>query len=101
MIGDDVKVTGLTGSNVSALKQLDHELHGTVHPSGVLEVTATTATFAGPTADAAQRLRVAMEQLAKVHGRRGHPIHSLQAVARKLERKATLENVKWAEAEAD
>lgn len=76
---DGVTVRKLSGANVDALKAAQ---------SVGLEVTttATTATFPGTVRDALEALESATESLAARHGRRGHPVQSLHAVRRRLER---------------
>lgn len=71
------KVTGLTASNVAALREALQE------PEFYLAaLTKTTATFYGTPAEA-------LAQLAGF-GSRGHPVAALQAVRRKLETEAKI-----------
>lgn len=76
------KVTGLTGSNVVALKVA---VEKGVLDADAVTITATTATFAGGPATALEALTVARDGLARIFGTRGHPVASIPAVRRKLE----------------
>ncbi|ATW59110.1 hypothetical protein FDJ13_gp50 [Gordonia phage Gustav] len=74
------KVTQLTGSNVHALQQAVQVGMDVEH------IGATVAIFPGSAADALKSLADAREVLYRQHGGRGHPVQSLAAVRRKLER---------------
>lgn len=79
----NAKVTTLTGSNISALKQAQEE-------AGLeVTLTKTTATFPGTAAEAYKALDVAGGTLGNKYGRRGHPVQSIHAVLRKLKALAT------------
>ncbi len=77
----NAKVTALTASNVSALRQAAEEVG-----LDLKEVTKTTAVFVGGPTAATKNLVDAIDALGARYGRRGHPVQSLQAVRRKLER---------------
>lgn len=79
----NAKVTALTANNVSALRQAAEEVG-----LDLKEVTKTTAVFVGGPTAATKNLVDAIDALGARYGRRGHPVQSLQAVRRKLERQA-------------
>jgi hypothetical protein len=79
-----VKITTLTYSNIDAL-------HVAVRESGILQprdvtLGKTIATFHTDERTALALVNSAIDTLAQSYGRRGHPVQSLQAVRRKLER---------------
>lgn len=78
MSTDTTKITGLSRLQVRAIADA-----AKVGLEGVT-TTATTATFRGTGSEAAIEIRKAQEVLAATYGRRGHPVQSLHAVARKL-----------------
>ena len=78
----NAKVTALTASNVSALRQAAEEVG-----LDLKEVTKTTAVFVGGPTAATKNLTAAIDALGARYGRRGHPVQSLQAVRRKLQAK--------------
>lgn len=75
-----VKITGLTGLNVRALR----ETMGDYIADGALTVTATTATFR-TTVDPAEVVQAVKAQRCAGMGN-AHPAGSLNAVIRKLRR---------------
>jgi pyruvate kinase len=76
-----LKITGLTRMNVAALTE-------TLDPDDAVTLTATTATFNMPPADAVQFMHALMVRVIEKHGSRGHPYQSLHAVLRKAQREA-------------
>lgn len=74
---ETTRVSKLTGMNQQALSE--HR-----EAAGIVELGATYAVFAGTPEEASARLDALIEQLGATHGRRGHPVASLHAVARKL-----------------
>ncbi|QXN73392.1 hypothetical protein SEA_BONUM_87 [Gordonia phage Bonum] len=78
-------VRRLSALNVRALREAEDAGYLT----GVQSLGATVATFYGNTpADVIARLDIARDRLAAVWGTRGHPVASLPAVRRKLDRAA-------------
>lgn len=76
------KITRLTGLNVHALETAIAE--GALSPD--VTVTKTTATFPWDANETTLHLRYAIDDLARTHGSRQHPVASLHAVARKINR---------------
>jgi pyruvate kinase len=76
-----LKIKGLTRLNVAALTE-------TLDPADAVTLTATTATFNMPPADAVQLMNALMVRVIEKHGSRGHPYQSLHAVLRKAQREA-------------
>lgn len=76
-----LKIKGLTRMNIAALSE-------TLDPADAVTLTATTATFNMPPADAVQFMHALMVQVVEKHGSRGHPYQSLHAVLRKAQRGA-------------
>jgi hypothetical protein len=79
----DVKITTLTYSNIDALHVA---VNAGYLPVSELQINKTTAVFHTDARTALALVNNAIESLAAKHGRRGHPVQSLQAVRRKLER---------------
>ncbi|QAU07331.1 hypothetical protein SEA_NOSILAM_90 [Gordonia phage NosilaM] len=78
-------VRRLSALNVRALR----EARDAGQLTGVQDITPTMVTFYGNTpADVIVRLDIARDRLASVWGTRGHPVASLPAVRRKLDRAA-------------
>jgi len=77
------KVTRLTPANVRALRECVADYLTGGEAEGV-EIGATIATFRMRPADALELVTGLADRAAAEHGRRGHPVASLQAVRRKL-----------------
>lgn len=78
------KITGLTASNIDALAQ--------AQATGLLDVELgkTIAVFPKRSDIALEQLAAARDALAVTFGTRGHPVASLPAVRRKLEKSSTV-----------